>query len=42
MQNEVKEVIAEAIKFAEESPFPTEKDLYDSVYEQSDYPFIKN
>lgn len=42
MQNEVKEVIAEAIKFAEESPFPTEKDLYDSVYEQSDYPFIKD
>lgn len=42
MQNEVKEVIAEAIKFAEESPFPSEKDLYDSVYEQSDYPFIKD
>jgi pyruvate dehydrogenase E1 component alpha subunit len=42
MQNEVKEVIADAIKFAEESPFPTEKDLYDSVYEQSDYPFIKD
>ena len=42
MQNEVKEVIAAAIKFAEESPFPTEKDLYDSVYEQSDYPFIKD
>ncbi|MEJ6734486.1 MAG: pyruvate dehydrogenase (acetyl-transferring) E1 component subunit alpha [Flavobacteriales bacterium] len=42
MQNEVKEVIAEAIKFAEESPFPTKKDLYDSVYEQSDYPFIKD
>lgn len=42
MQEEVKEVILDAIKFAEESPFPTEKDLYDSVYEQSDYPFIKD
>lgn len=42
MQDEVKEVILDAIKFAEESPFPTEKDLYDSVYEQSDYPFIKD
>ena len=42
MQNEVKEVITEAIKFAEESPFPSEKDLYDSVYEQIDYPFIKD
>lgn len=42
MQDEVKEIILDAIKFAEESPFPTEKDLYDSVYEQSDYPFIKD
>jgi pyruvate dehydrogenase E1 component alpha subunit len=42
IQDEVKEVILDAIKFAEESPFPTEKDLYDSVYEQSDYPFIKD
>ena len=42
IQTEVKEIIADAIKFAEDSPFPTEKDLYDSVYEQSDYPFIKD
>ena len=42
IQSEVKEIIADAIKFAEDSPFPTEKDLYDSVYEQSDYPFIKD
>ena len=39
---EVKETIAEAIKFADESPFPTKQDLYDSVYEQVDYPFIKD
>lgn len=42
IQNDVKEVIAEAIKFAEESPFPVKEDLYNSVYEQSDYPFIKD
>lgn len=41
INNEVKNTIAEAVKFAEESLFPSEQDLYDSVYEQSDYPFIK-
>ena len=42
INQEVKEIVADAVKFAEESPFPTEQDLYDSVYEQEDYPFIKN
>jgi len=42
INQEVKEIISDAIKFAEESPFPTEQDLYDSVYEQEDYPFIKD
>ncbi len=41
MEQEVKEIIADAVQFAEDSPFPTEQDLYDSVYEQKDYPFIK-
>ena len=42
INKEVKDIIANAIKFAEESPFPIEQDLYDSVYEQKDYPFIKS
>lgn len=42
INKEVKETIADAIKFAEESPFPVKQDLYDSVYEQEDYPFIKD
>ena len=42
INQEVKEIVADAVKFAEESPFPTEQDLYDSVYEQEDYPFIKD
>ena len=42
INQEVKEIIADAVKFAEDSPFPTEQDLYDSVYEQKDYPFIKD
>jgi len=42
INQEVKEIVADAVKFAEESPFPKEQDLYDSVYEQEDYPFIKD
>ena len=42
INQEVKETIADAIKFAEESPFPVKQDLYDSVYEQENYPFIKD
>ena len=42
INQEVKEVVLDAVKFAEESPFPTEQDLYDSVYEQENYPFIKD
>jgi len=42
INQEVKETIANAIQFAEDSPFPVKQDLYDSVYEQEDYPFIKD
>lgn len=36
----VKAEVDEAIKFAEESPFPTEDELYKDVYAQEDYPYI--
>jgi pyruvate dehydrogenase E1 component alpha subunit len=32
--------IAEAVKFGEESPYPTPDELYKDVYVQEDYPFI--
>ena len=38
----VKEHVAECEKFAEESEFPPVEQLYDVVYEQEDYPFIKH
>ncbi len=38
----VKELVAECEKFAEESPFPDKSVMYDVVYEQEDYPFIKH
>jgi pyruvate dehydrogenase E1 component alpha subunit len=38
----VKEVVEDAVKFAEESPYPEGKDLYEDVYVQTDYPFEKD
>ena len=41
IESKIQKLIAEAIKFAEESPLPTAADSYKDVYEQEDYPFIK-
>ncbi|CAL2101604.1 Pyruvate dehydrogenase E1 component subunit alpha [Tenacibaculum sp. 190130A14a] len=41
INKEVKDLVKECEKFAEESPFPDESILHDVVYEQKDYPFIK-
>ena len=38
----VRAEIAECEKFAESSPFPEKPVMYDAVYEQEDYPFIKH
>ncbi|MBD1427633.1 pyruvate dehydrogenase (acetyl-transferring) E1 component subunit alpha [Sphingobacterium arenae] len=37
----VKKVIDEAVKFAEESAYPDPSAIYEDVYVQEDYPFIK-
>ncbi|MFT5601745.1 MAG: pyruvate dehydrogenase E1 component alpha subunit [Flavobacteriales bacterium] len=37
----VKDVIEESVKFAEESPEPVGSDLYEDVYKEPDYPYIK-
>ena len=37
---EIKEKVAECVKFAEESPLPEVKQMYETVYEQEDYPFL--
>lgn len=34
--------VEESVKFAEESPFPDASELFKDVYEQEDYPFIKD
>ena len=38
---DVKVKVSECEKFADESPYPETQQLYDVVYEQEDYPFIK-
>jgi pyruvate dehydrogenase E1 component alpha subunit len=36
----VKDLVAECVKFAEESDFPDASEVYQGVYAQEDYPFI--
>jgi len=36
----VNAIIAEAVKFGEDSPYPTPDELFKDVYVQEDYPFI--
>jgi pyruvate dehydrogenase E1 component alpha subunit len=41
IQERVKVEVEECIKFSEDSPFPEASELYEDVYTQADYPFIK-
>tara|TARA_Y100000385_G_scaffold291623_1_gene370854 strand:+ start:3600 stop:4649 length:1050 start_codon:yes stop_codon:yes gene_type:complete len=36
----VKKEVAESVEFAENSPYPEAKEIYDDVYAEPDYPFI--
>ena len=42
IDSRVKEKVKECEKFAEESSYPEKNLLYDAVYEQKDYPFLKH
>lgn len=42
MEAKVKALVEESVKFAEESPFPTVDEIYNDVYDQKDYPYIKD
>jgi pyruvate dehydrogenase E1 component alpha subunit len=42
IDKKVKAIITECEEFAESSPFPDKSLMYDVVYEQKDYPFIKH
>lgn len=36
----VKSIVDESVKFAEESPYPDDSELYKDIYVEDDYPFI--
>ena len=42
MDARVKTLVSECEKFAEDSDFPPIEQLYDSVYEQENYPFLQH
>ena len=42
VEKEIKAQVEEAIQFAEDSPLPDPKELYEDVYTQTDYPFVND
>lgn len=42
IEDKIKDIVNESVKFADESPFPDPTEIYRDVYAQEDYPFIKN
>jgi len=42
IQEKIKEEVEESVRFAEESPYPDDSALYEDIYMQKDYPFIKD
>ncbi len=41
IDQKVKGIVDESVKFAEESPYPSPEEAYKDVYVQPDYPFLK-
>ncbi len=41
-EQKVEDIVAESVKFGEDSPYPTPDELYKDVYTQSDYPYIND
>lgn len=41
IEAEVKQKVADAVKFAEESPWPEGEDAFKDVYVEDDYPFVR-
>jgi pyruvate dehydrogenase E1 component alpha subunit len=40
INDRIKQVVEECVRFAEESPWPSDDELLKDVYKQADYPFI--
>ena len=39
IDKKIKEIVAESVKFAEESPFPSKDEVYNDVYQEEEYAF---
>ena len=42
INQKVKDIVDESVRFSEESPYPDPSELYKDVYMQSDYPYIRD
>lgn len=40
INDKIKEIVAESVRFAEESPYPDDSELYKDIYVEDDYPYI--
>jgi len=40
INDRVKAEVEESVKFADESPFPDDDEMYKDIYAENDYPFI--
>lgn len=41
IDEKIKGIVADAVKFAEESPYPQPEEAFEDIYVQKDYPFLK-
>jgi pyruvate dehydrogenase E1 component alpha subunit len=41
MEKKIEDIVNDAVEFSENSPFPEPEALYEDIYVQSDYPFIR-
>ena len=42
IEEKIKGIVDNSVKFADESPYPVPADLFEDVYVQNDYPYIKD
>jgi len=42
IEEKIKKIVQEAVKFAEDSKFPDPEEIYKDVYVQEDYPFVED
>ena len=41
-RKKIKDIVEESVRFSEESPYPDPSELYNDVYIQNDYPYVRD